>query len=183
MLIFEKNLGPDAPEGGRADYSVELTAHERSSFRLHFILGNGLEAGIILPRGTRLPQPNDVLQSADGTMLLIKAKPEEVVQARAPDVMTFARACYHLGNRHLPLQIAADLTLYFEKDPVIEDLCGKLGLTLTVLMHPFEPEGGAYGGHHHHHGEEEAPAAPELQSYHQRHRHVPPTPAHHAEQD
>ncbi len=180
MLIFEKNLGPVAPADGCAVYSVELTAHERSSFRLHFFLEGGMEAGIILPRGSRLPQTGDLLQSADGSVLLIKAKAEEVVQAKAPDYLTFARACYHLGNRHLPLQID-DLALYFEKDPVIEDLCRQLGLELTVLLHPFEPEGGAYGGHHHHHHEEAQPAVAE-QHHHHRHFHVP-NPAPYAEQD
>jgi urease accessory protein len=64
-----------------------------------------------------------------------------------------ARACYHLGNRHVALQINSN-TLSYLHDHVLDDMLKGLGLEVNVLMAPFEPEPGAYntngGGHHHH---------------------------------
>lgn len=171
MIIFEKNLGK-APAGTKADYTAELTSEERSTYRHHLQLNGSIEAGIILPRSERLPQSHDLLQSADGTTLEIKAKAEDLVKAEASDHLAFAKACYHLGNRHLPLQIE-DLCVYFHHDPVIEDLCRKLGFIVSNVQRPFEPEGGAYGaGHLHSHEHVHSHAhGHEQDEHHEHHEH------------
>ena len=60
--------------------------------------------------------------------------------------MLLAKACYHLGNRHMPLQIEDDFLAY-QKDHVLDEMVLNLGLTVTHAMRAFEPESGAYESH------------------------------------
>jgi urease accessory protein len=69
------------------------------------------------------------------------------------DATALARAAYHLGNRHVPVQVG-DGFLRLAADHVLETMLEGLGASLTRIRAPFEPEAGAYGGQHHHHGEE-----------------------------
>ena len=77
--------------------------------------------------------------------------------AESPYALQMARACYHLGNRHVALQITEKFVRY-QADYVLDDLCHGLGLTVVSEDAPFEPEPGAYGdyghmqGHSHGHG-------------------------------
>ncbi len=84
------------------------------------------------------------------------------------------RAAYHLGNRHTPVQVVAD-ALQLEADPVLEDMLVRLGVTVTHVQAPFEPEAGAYGGGHRHgHDatfEEDYAAAQALYREHHGHSH------------
>lgn len=152
MLLFKTNAGPLKEGSQLPKLTLRLDYGQRASYRLRTTSDDGSEVGIILPRASRLCRPHDVLVAEDGTQALIKAANEDLIEAQTSDPLLFARACYHLGNRHLPLQITAD-ALYFAPDKVIEDLCLKLGLALKKVKRPFEPESGAYNEHSHSHGD------------------------------
>jgi urease accessory protein len=82
-------------------------------------------------------------------IIQIRAAEESVSTATAPDQLTLQRACYHLGNRHVPLQIS-DSWIRYLKDHVLDDMVVLLGLTITHEQAPFEPEVGAYHHSHQH---------------------------------
>ncbi|MEJ2115742.1 MAG: urease accessory protein UreE [Gammaproteobacteria bacterium] len=136
------------------DYSHTLTlAYElRQKARLKTKLDNGEEVGIMLPRGLVM-RGGDCLQSEEGVIAKIIAAPEEVSVARTNDKLILAKACYHLGNRHMPLQIEEDCLIY-QKDHVLDEMVKNLGLEITYEMRAFEPESGAYSMHNttHSHG-------------------------------
>lgn len=147
-----------APRGTRFDVELVLGFLERQKSRQRVELAPGVEAGIFLPRGETL-QDGDCLETSEGEVILVKAASETVTTAWAADPLLFARACYHLGNRHVPLQIA-DGWVRFLHDHVLESMLREIGLETRVEQAPFEPEGGAYGasGHPHPHPEREASA-------------------------
>jgi urease accessory protein len=130
---------------GRLDLPFEL----RQKSRLRALLSSGEEVALRLPRGTVL-RGGDVLSAADGRLIEVTARPEEVlhVQCETPEAM--ARAAYHLGNRHVPVEVGPGY-LRLAADHVLEDLLKGLGARVTPMTAPFEPESGAYGGGHHNH--------------------------------
>ncbi len=115
----------------------------------------GLAFLLDLPEATVL-HDGDGLALATGGFVRVKAAPEPLVEITAKDHEHFARLAWHLGNRHLPTQIAGD-RLLIRDDHVIVHMLEGLGATLRKVSAPFDPEGGAYGehnyhqGHHHHH--------------------------------
>lgn len=127
--------------------SVTLTWEERQRSRLSVRLDDGQEAGIRLPRGTRLGG-GDWLLADDGQAVLVRAAAECLSRVQCQDALMLARACYHLGNRHVAVQIAPGRIAY-RHDHVLDDLVRGLGLTVELVETPFEPEPGAYGGHGH----------------------------------
>ncbi len=135
--------------------SVTLSLHERLKSRLRAVLDDGREAGIILERGESL-KDGDCLVSNEGLAVRVVAARERLSTVVSDDPHLLARACYHLGNRHVALQIEPGRLCYLH-DHVLDDLVRGLGLTVTVVDAPFEPEPGAYGGlgarrgHGHHH--------------------------------
>ena len=106
-----------------------------------------------LPRGTVL-RHNDYLTTADKDAILrIVAKPEPVMTAIAPDPHLLLKAAYHLGNRHVELEVNLNY-LRFSPDPVLKQMVEQMGLNITEATLPFQPEAGAYanhGSHSHHH--------------------------------
>jgi len=72
-----------------------------------------------------------------------------VLEVRAPDALTLLRAAYHLGNRHIPLEVRVEW-LRLEPDPVLADMLQRLGCQVDAVERPFQPEAGAYGGGHRH---------------------------------
>ena len=92
---------------------------------------------------------SDRLQADDGRIVEIVAMDEVVSTVRCADPWRLARASYHLGNRHVPVQIGAGW-LRFRHDHVLDEMLRGQGYTVTVEEAPFEPEGGAYGGSHGH---------------------------------
>jgi urease accessory protein len=129
---------------------VTLTLAQRQKSRLRVMLDDGREAGIFLERGDALRE-GDLLVGDDGLAVRVTAAAERVSAVTCPDPLLLARACYHLGNRHVALQIEPGRLRYLH-DHVLDDLLRGLGLEVTVEDLPFEPEPGAYGGHSHGHG-------------------------------
>jgi urease accessory protein len=138
--------------------TLELDWDTRSKSRFSATDSTGREIGVVLPRGTAL-RGGDVLVAEDGTLLRIIAAAQPVLQVRFcaehGQAFDLLRAAYHLGNRHVPLELQPEL-LQFEPDPVLADMLRRQHLIVTEAQAAFEPEGGAYGegsGHgHHHHG-------------------------------
>ena len=83
---------------------------------------------------------------------MVRAAQETVSTVYVTDALLLARAAYHLGNRHVLLQITADW-LRYQHDHVLDDMIHQMGLDVVCEQAPFEPEAGAYssGGHGHHH--------------------------------
>ncbi len=141
-------------EGDASLPYVKLSSEKRKIVRQKIKLSDGKDAGIFLDRGTLL-EPFDVLISSEGIKALVIAEDEDVICAKTDSWDTFSKACYHLGNRHVPLQIN-DRELCFLPDKVLEELCCRLGLKVSHEKRPFIPEHGAYAHHHHEHGETNA---------------------------
>lgn len=134
-----------------------LTLHERRKSRLLLRLDDGGEAALKLPRGSVLRDGDRLRGTPAGVVVQVRAAAETLSVARTSDRHLLTRAAYHLGNRHVPLQITED-TLSYEHDHVLDDLVRALGLQVSTMSAPFEPEAGGYGGgrhghgHHHHDG-------------------------------
>ena len=128
-----------------AERSLVLPYSERSKSRLRAVLDNGEEAGLFLERGSIL-RHGDLLLADDGRVVEVHAAPEAVSTVHTDDALMLARASYHLGNRHVALQIGAGWLRYCH-DHVLDDMLRGFGLTVRVELAPFEPEGGAYVAH------------------------------------
>jgi len=124
----------------------------RQKSRLRTQLASGAEVGLFLERGIVL-RGGDLLLAENGTVIEVVAALETVSTVREADSTQLARAGYHLGNRHVPVQIG-DGWLRYGHDHVLDDMVRGLGLTVVVEQAPFEPEAGAYGHSHGTHGHE-----------------------------
>lgn len=127
--------------------TLELPFDDRQKSRQRVMLSNGEEAGLFLERGTVL-RGGDVLVTSSGGFVQVVAAEEKVMLVRAKATSNNAaldllRATYHLGNRHVPVQIAVD-HLRLEVDHVLAEMLTGLGLEVLEQNAPFEPEGGAY---------------------------------------
>jgi len=157
MIRFTSVLHDD--EAGDPTLTIPLDHERRRRSRLRLMLSGGTEIGVTLPRGSVL-KDGDRVRSEDGAVVArIVADAESLSVATTEDVHLLARAAYHLGNRHVPLQIETGTVLY-PHDHVLDGLCRELGLSVRAERRPFEPELGGYaGGHgqvdgHGHHGHE-----------------------------
>jgi urease accessory protein len=145
--MLEMVLNPHDPRPA-AD-SLTLAFELRRRARLRARLDGGREVGLMLDRGLSLKH-GDRLATGDGALVVeIRARREvlSTVSTRDPHLLT--RAAYHLGNRHVPLQITPG-TLSYQHDHVLDDLMGELGLEVRVVEAAFEPEPGGYSGGHRH---------------------------------
>jgi urease accessory protein len=132
--------------------SLILTHAQRERGRFRAATLGGREARIFLERGTPL-LVGEVLRSRCGTLLQIRGAEEPVTVAECDDWHLFARACYHLGNRHVKVEIGYR-ELSFAPDHVLETMLVGLGLDIRRERRIFCPESGAYVGgipHEHHH--------------------------------
>jgi urease accessory protein len=127
----------------------------RQKSRLRARLESGIEVGLFLERGTLL-RGGDLLLAENGAVIEVLAAPEEVSTVTAKTPRDLTRAAYHLGNRHMALQVG-DTWLRYLHDHVLDDMVRGLGLDVIVEEAPFEPEAGAYGAHAHGHGFLKAP--------------------------
>ncbi|MEY2666207.1 MAG: hypothetical protein RLZZ384_378 [Pseudomonadota bacterium] len=130
-----------------SDDEVTLTYEARQKSRLLSQTDSGREIGLFLPRGQVL-RHGFVLTGADNYRVRVKSASENLSVVRSQEAWQFARACYHLGNRHVPLQIL-DGELRFLTDYVLDQMLEGLGFSVTHEILPFEPEQGAYHGHGH----------------------------------
>jgi urease accessory protein len=144
-----------AQEGGPVDDLLELPYELRCRARFRAVTQKGVEVGLFLERGHILDE-GDILLTDCGKRIGIKAALESVATLRAADWQSFARACYHLGNRHVPLQIG-ERWARMQPDHVLEEMVTGLGLEVVHERQPFRPEPGAYKSGGHSHGHAHAP--------------------------
>ena len=144
MLLIESLCPADTP----ATEQLVLDFDARTKSRLRTKLASGEEVGLFLPRGTIL-RGGDKLQAKDGRVVEVVAAPEALVEARCASAFELARTAYHLGNRHVAVQVCEG-ALRIQQDHVLEHMLAGLGAQLTHLDAPFEPEAGAYAPGHHH---------------------------------
>ena len=142
-----------------ANATLTLPYNSRTKSRLRVVLDDGREAGLFLERGGLGLKDGDLLGDEEGRVVQVRAAPETLSVADCPDPLLLARACYHLGNRHVPVCIQAD-RLSYPYDPVLDAMLRGLGLAVRVELGPLEPEPGAYasGGGHAHGQAHDAPA-------------------------
>lgn len=140
--------------GGDATATLTLSFERRARSRQRVRLDDGSEARVLLPRGTVL-RGGDVLAGPQGEPVRIRGAPEAVSTAASTDPATLLRGAYHLGNRHIAVQLGAGWLRYLH-DHVLDEMLRRLGLEVGFAQLPFEPEAGAYGpgavsGHAHDH--------------------------------
>ncbi len=128
-------------------HSLTLAFELRQKARLKTRLDSGEEVGLMLPRGQIL-RGGDCLRTDEGIVAKIIAAKEKVSIARSDNKILLAKASYHLGNRHVPLQIEDDYIIYIN-DHVLDEMVMSLGLSVAHEMRSFEPESGAYHQHTH----------------------------------
>ena len=135
---------------------VELDWDVRQKSRFDATDSQGRPLGVFLPRGTAA-RGGDVLVAEDGSLIRVLAAPQPVLVVRAcaehGSPFDLLRAAYHLGNRHVALELQPD-HLKLEPDHVLADMLRQQHLIVTEAQEAFEPEGGAYAatGHGHDHG-------------------------------
>jgi len=134
--------------------TVELDWDVRQKSRFDATDATGRVLGVFLPRGT-VVRGGDVLVAEDGSLVRVQAAPQPVIEVRAcaehGTPFDLLRAAYHLGNRHVPLELKPD-HLKLEPDHVLADMLRHQHLIVTEANLPFEPESGAYGAGHGHAG-------------------------------
>ena len=135
----------------RGAYKVEvkdrlvLAFDERAKSKLRTKLESGAEVALDLPRGEVL-RGGDLVTASDGRVVEVVSRPENLLHIETAEL---ARVAYHLGNRHVPVQVGRDF-LRIAADHVLEDMVKKLGAKVSSVEAPFEPESGAYAGGHRH---------------------------------
>jgi urease accessory protein len=151
--IFPQGSGL-APVLIRRASTIELDWDIRQKSRFDATDSQGRQIGIFLPRGTAV-RGGDVLVAEDGSLIRVIAAPQPVLRIThctahgTPFDLT--RAAYHLGNRHVPIELKPD-HLKIEPDHVLADMLRSMHLIVVTVEEAFEPEGGAYGSHEHSHG-------------------------------
>lgn len=151
------------PAQTEADAELAMPFELRQKSRLRTRLADGSEVGLFLERSGVL-RGGDCLRGEDGRVLRILAKPEAVLEVRCADARELARAAYHLGNRHVMLEVGPDYLRLLD-DYVLHDMLRQLGCTLSAFEAPFEPEAGAYAGTPHSHGESEFVRKPRIHDF------------------
>ena len=137
-----------------ADDSVLLDFDGRHRRRMLLTTESGAELLLDLAETVALAD-GDLLATEDGRHIRVVARPEALMEVSAADAARLVRLAWHVGNRHLPTEIAGE-TLYLRHDHVIAAMLEQLGATVRFVDRPFNPEGGAYGhgrthGHDRHH--------------------------------
>ena len=169
MMIRHMFADPD-PSAGRAETvlietlyegpaaasdALELDFARRTKSRLRTRLASGLEVGLFLPRGTVL-RGGQKLQARDGRIVEVRSAPEDLLEVRCAAALALARVAFHLGNRHVAVQVGQDAQgewLRLQADHVLEGMLQGLGAQVRTLSAAFEPEAGAYAHGHQHPGD------------------------------
>ncbi len=148
-----------APSLVRRAVTIELDWDTRQKSRFDAVDSTGRSIGVFLPRG-RIVRGGDVLVAEDGSLVAVKARDQPILVVTAHrdtgSTLALLRAAYHLGNRHVPLEVRAD-RLQLEPDHVLAEMLERMGLHVENTVGPFEPEAGAYdtasSGHGHDHAQ------------------------------
>ena len=150
--LLVDRLSPTEALALPAPLRLPLDADQRTSLRGHRRSACGRDLVLQLPRGAAL-QPGELLRSDDGTVLVqVEAAAEPVMEVRSADPLALLQAAYHLGNRHVAMELHVD-RLVLLQDSVLADLLRQRGLQVELLQLPFQPEAWAYEGLGHHHGD------------------------------
>ena len=145
------------PARGRDQVWIDFDRRHRRRIMLRTAAGHDLL--LDLPQAARL-RHGDGLLLDDGGIVLVQAQPEPLLDIHAHDAAALVRIAWHLGNRHLPVQLLG-AHLRIRRDHVIADMVRSLGGHVAEIEAPFDPEGGAYaGGHAHAHDDEDGHAHP-----------------------
>ncbi len=145
MIVFTQSHPPNDHQF--VQVNLPLTAEQRTKSRQYIETIDGETYYIHLPRGIVL-KPGDLL-TCDTQEFWAKviAKPEPIMTVIANHPLDLLKAAYHLGNRHVPLEITSDY-LRFSPDPILGSMLVQMGLKIKEEITPFYPERGAYGHHH-----------------------------------
>ncbi len=121
----------------------------RQKSRFEATDSQGRSVGVFLPRGT-VVRGGDVLVAEDGSLIRVEAAPQSVLRITACTAhgspFDLTRAAYHLGNRHVPIELRPDY-LQIEPDHVLADMLRSMHLIVNSVDAAFEPESGAYASH------------------------------------
>jgi len=155
MLVLRDVVGElsDSPSG-----VLTLAFEKRRLSRQRATLDSGEEVALLLPRGTVLAD-GTLLRGDEGRLVVVRAAKEGLSRVSSHDVLLLTRAAYHLGNRHVPLQIRSGILSYMH-DHVLDELVRHLGLEPSYDEATFEPEQGAYAEALHHAGDSAHPGPP-----------------------
>ena len=151
MLIVNKLLPQArglAPALLRRAATIAIDWETRQKSRFDAVDSLGRTLGVFLPRGS-VVRGGDVLVAEDGSLVKVGATPQPVMVVRCTEhgsPFDLLRAAYHLGNRHVPLELQAD-RLQLAPDPVLADMLRLMHLAVSEELAAFEPEGGAYATH------------------------------------
>jgi urease accessory protein len=145
MLIVTQRIAPQAAVAA----ALTLPFEARQKSRLRTNVDTGEEIGLFLERGTVL-RGGDCLLADDGRVVRVVAADEDLLDIACADAQALARAAWHLGNRHTPVEVRPG-GLRIAADNVLADLLRGLGVSVAPLRAPFEPEAGAYAPAHHGH--------------------------------
>ena len=147
MLTFTQKKPPSPNAAVIA--TLSLTAEERTRSRHHWQMEDGQAVLLRLPRGTVLRDGDILVDETTGSLVRITAKPEPVLTVAAKTTIDLLKAAYHLGNRHVAVEITSSY-LRLSPDPVLQAMLEQLGVEIKEEVSPFQPEVGAYGHHHSH---------------------------------
>jgi urease accessory protein len=153
--VIDDGRGSGTP-ASRAPSVLTLGFEDRRRSRMRTRTDDGREAALLLPRGTILRDGDRLRDPERDEVITVRAADQTLSLVRASDAVTLARAAYHLGNRHVPVQVGAGWLAY-EHDHVLDEMVEDLGLAIETHVAPFEPEAGGYrhgdgAGEAHHHG-------------------------------
>jgi urease accessory protein len=165
IVLADRLAGAERP----ADEVIELPFEQRERSRFRATMLSGEEIGVDLPPGT-LIRHGDRLLLRDGRVVAVEAAPERLLEVHAHDAPGLARIAYHVGNRHVPLQIG-DGWLRLLPDHVLQAMIERLGGHVHVVDAGFQPESGAYGHSHVHHQHDDQGHGGRIHTFDPRHDH------------
>lgn len=162
MLVIHQRLAPQP----HWDAELHLSFEARSKSRLRCFSAAGEDVGLFLERGQPPLQDGECLQAQDGRIVRVCARAESLLHVTCANAFELTRAAYHLGNRHVALQLG-DGWLRLPDDHVLKAMLEQLGARVEAIEAPYQPEQGAYGGGHHHShaGDAEFSYAPRLHQF------------------
>jgi urease accessory protein len=146
MLRFTEVIdgrGATSASGVGVPGVLTLGFEDRRRSRMRIRIDDGREAALLLPHGTILRDGDRLRDRERGEVVTVRAADQTLSLVRAADAVALARAAYHLGNRHVPVQVGAGWLAY-EHDHVLDEMVEDLGLSIETHVAPFEPEAGGY---------------------------------------